>query len=432
MSRKHPQGYWLIGLLAAVLMTIPLLPPMGYGVGALLAQTEEAPPETSTPEPECTFFTNFPQYSVRGPDSLQGVEISGAGFRRMSEASAQTEEVSRSLPPLNGSREPNYQGPWVSRIDSHIFSVQQQKNIQPATLTTDAEFLRRVTIDLTGRIPTAAQVQQFLADTDPQKRAHAIDRLLDSSEWVDRWTMWLGDLLHNNSTSAQINRGTPGRDALYQFIKTSVQDNKPYNQFVAELLTGSGDSYVSGPANFIVGGTMSMGPVQDTYDRQWVQAATMFLGLKNFDCLLCHNGEGHLEGVNLWASQVKRSEAWGLAAFFSRVRMRRADGAIGATWTVTEAATGGYNLNTTSGNRPTRAAVDGVRSPVLPQYMFSGRQLTASDNFRVVLAQELTQDLQFARATVNYLWAHFFGIGIVDPPDAFDLARLDPRNPPPA
>ena len=431
MSRKHHGRYWLIGLLA-VILTIPFLPRSGFETPALLAQSEEEEetPATPTPEPECSFFTNFQQYSALGPDSLQRVEIIDASIRRMSEASAQTEQVARSLAPITSFRQPNYQGPWVSRIDSHIFSTLQQLNIQPAALTTDAEFLRRVTIDLTGRIPTPEQVQQFLADTDAQKRSHAVDRLLDSPEWVDRWTMWLGDLLKNNSASSQINRGVQGRDALYEFIKTSLQNNQPYNQFVSELLVGAGDSFASGPADFIVGGIMSMGPVQDTYDRQWMLAATMFLGLKNFDCLLCHNGEGHLDGVNLWGSQVKRSEAWGMAAFFSRARITRPAG-NNTTYVVAEAAAGGYNLNTTSGNRPTRAAVDGLRSPVLPKYLFSGRQLTASDNFRVVLAQELTQDLQFARATVNYIWAHFFGVGIVDPPDAFDLARLDPRNPPP-
>jgi hypothetical protein len=67
----------------------------------------------------------------------------------------------------------------------------------------------------------------------------------------------------------------------------------------------------------------------------------------------------------------------------------------------------------------------------MPRYIYSGRSVAATEDFRRVLAQELTADIQFARATVNYLWAHFFGAGIVDPPDAFDLDRLDPRNPPP-
>ena len=353
-----------------------------------------------------------------------------ASFRKMGAASAQTEEVARSLPPVGGARPASFEGPWVSRIDFHIFSTLQQNNIAPAKLTTDPEFLRRVTLDLTGRIPTADQVQQFVADTDPLKRSHAIDRLLNSPEWVDRWTMWLGDLLKNSAASTQINRQAGGRDAFYRFIKSSLEQNKPYNQFATQMITANGDSFVDGQVNFIVGGTASMGPAQDTYDRQWVQTATMFLGLKNFDCLLCHDGAGHLDNVNLWGSQVKRSQAWGMAAFYSRTRIRRPAGQT--NFVVSEAATGAYTLNTTSGNRPTRAAGGGVSSPVMPRYLFTARQLTASDNFRVILAQEVTQDLQFARATVNYVWAHFFGLGIVDPPDAFDPARLDPRNPPPA
>jgi uncharacterized protein DUF1553/uncharacterized protein DUF1549 len=437
MSRKQQHRLWLIGL-AALILAIPFLPRAGSWSGLLLAQSEQeeqeaAPPQSDVPaagdaEPLCTFFTSAEQAAVRGPSFLERIGSPEASIQKMSDLSAQTEDVARALAPVAGLKQPNAMGPWVSRIDSHIFTVLAQKNIQPAPLTTDAEFLRRVTLDLTGKIPTSAQTQQFTADSDPQKRSKAIDRLLNSPEWVDRWTMWLGDLIHNNSVSTQINRGTPGRDALYQFIRDSVQNNKPYNQFATELITGTGDSYTNGPADFILGGTMSMGPVQDTYDRQWVQAATMFLGLKNFDCLLCHNGEGHLDAVNLWASQVKRSEAWGMAAFYSRARITRP---AGATWNVAEATTGGYNLNTTSGNRPTRAPIDGLRSPVLPKYLFTGHQLTTTDNFRVALAKDLTHDLQFARATMNYLWAHFFGIGIVDPPDAFDLARLDPRNPPP-
>ena len=425
MSPKHRQRYLLIGL-AGVILAIPFHSWNGSSSGGLRAQNEQAAPPPPVAEPECSFFTNFQQYSAAAWTGTERQPSWDISFRRMSEASARTAEVAQALPAGDESRQVNYQWAWLSRIDSHIFPVLQQQNIPPAAQTTDAEFLRRVTLDLTGRIPTALQTQQFLADTNPQKRAQAINRLLDSPEWVDRWTMWLGDLLKNSSASSQINRGPQGRTALYEFIKSSLQDNKPYNQFVSELISGSGDTYVSGPASFILGGRMSMGPVQDTYDRQWVQSATMFLGLRNFDCLLCHDGQGHLEGVNLWASQVKRSEAWGLAAFFSRTRLRR-NGDSGTSFIVSDAANGGYNLNTTSGNRPTRAPSEETQSPVLPRYPFSGRQLTAADDFRAVLAQELTNDLQFARATVNYLWEHFFGIGIVDPPDAFDLARLDPN-----
>ena len=426
MLRNIRQRGLLIGLLAAIL-TIPFAPSMHL---SLFAQSEET--DAVTAEPECLYFTDYEQYGALGMAALQRIGQPEMSFRRMSQAGAQTEEVSRALGPVIGARPGVSVGPWISRIDFHIFSTLQNKNIAPAGLSSDAEFLRRVTLDLTGRIPTADQIRQFLADTDPQKRARAIDRLLDSPEWVDRWAMWLGDLLKNNSASSQINRGAQGRDALHQYIRTSLQYNKPYNQFVAELISGAGDSYGSGPANFIVGGRMSMGPVQDTYDRQWVQTATMFLGLKNFDCLLCHNGAGHLDWTNLWGSQVTRAQAWGMAAFFSRTRLTRSSRERGASYVVQDVARGNYTLNTTSGNRPQRQPAEGQSRTVTPAYLFSGRRASARDDYRQVLAEEVTSDFQFARATVNYIWAHFFSVGIVEPPDAFDLARLDPDNPPPA
>jgi hypothetical protein len=429
MSGKHLWRCLGIALVAGILAISFQTWDFSTG-GSLLAQEQPGAPAGNVVEPECSFFRDFQQHHASGPAGLERRPGWQGGFERLRQVSMRTELVAGALTPLSAAAPTASETSWLSPIDSHILTALQQQGIPPAARSTDAEFLRRVTIDLTGRIPTVAQVQEFLADTDPQKRARAIDRLLDSPEWVDRWTMWLGDLLKNNSASTQINRGPQGRTALHEFIKRSLQQNKPYNQLVAELITGTGESFVSGPANFIVGGRMSMGPPQDTYDRQWVQSATMFLGLKNFDCLLCHNGAGHLDAVNLWASQVKRSEAWGMAAFFSRARIQR-PGGNGTTYVVSEAPRGGYNLNTTSGNRPARAPSDEVQTPVLPRYMFSGRQVSAEEDFRSVLAQELTGDLQFARATVNFLWEHFFGIGIVDPPDAFDLARLDPNNPPP-
>jgi hypothetical protein len=95
------------------------------------------------------------------------------------------------------------------------------------------------------------------------------------------------------------------------------------------------------------------------------------------------------------------------------------------------------SLNTTSGNRPPRVAPAGCKSGqpcyyVAPQYIFNGESPKPGENYRAALAREVTGDFQFARASVNYLWAQFFGLGLVDPPDTFDPMRLDPSNPPPA
>lgn len=398
-------------------------------MGWLRAQEEPVAAEGTVPA-ECTYFTNFEQYSARGPAMLQRLAPSAGAALQSNHIGVRTQTVAKGLAVISD-------GPPVAAvgeltwIDSYIFSALQARGIAPANLANDAEFLRRVTLDLTGRIPSGDYVATFLANPDPLKRQRAIDLLLATPEWEDRWTMWFGDLLKNNVRSTQVVRYVEGRDAFNRFIRDSLAENKPYNRFVAELITASGDTFENGAVNFNVGGRMTMGPAQDTYDKQWVQVAGAFLGLKNFDCVLCHNGAGHLEQVNLWASQVTRAEAWGLAAFFSRTRITRYPRERINSFVVQEAPRAGYILNTDSGNRPPRLPAEGQDRTVIPTYLFSGRQAGPSENYRLVLAEEVTSDFQFARATVNYIWAHFFGIGIVDPPEAFDLARLDPNNPPP-
>ncbi|OFV93813.1 MAG: hypothetical protein A3H28_01795 [Acidobacteria bacterium RIFCSPLOWO2_02_FULL_61_28] len=400
----------------------------------MLQAQEESSPAEKTEGTECTYFTNFPQYSAHGPALLERFLPSEDTYLPSSDIGFRTQAVARSLPAVPDGP-PAWSPTWADErltwVDHYIFSALRAKGIAPANLTNDAEFLRRITLDLTGRIPSTDEVTAFLAGRDPQKRTHAIDRLLDSPEWVDRWTFWFGDLLKNNVRSTQVVRYNEGRNAFNQFIRESLTENKPYNQFVAELITASGDSFETGAVNFNVGGRMTMGPVQDTYDKQWVQVATTFLGLKNFDCLLCHNGAGHLNAVNLWGSQVTRAQAWGLAAFFTRSRITRYTRQPNNSYVLQDVSAGAYNLNTNSGNRPVREPAAGQSRTVTPTYLFSGRRAGNSENYRQVLAQEVTSDFQFARATVNYIWAHFFGVGIVDPPDAFDLARLDPKKPPP-
>src|SRR5262249_17967004 len=95
-----------------------------------------------------------------------------------------------------------------------------------------------------------------------------------------------------------------------------------------------------------------------------------------------------------------------------------------------------YQLGTTTGNRPARAVtvpcVANKPCYVPPVYIFDGSVPNAGENYRVALARTLTSDPQFSRAIVNYIWAQFFGRGMVDPPDQFDPARLDPDNPPDA
>lgn len=155
-------------------------------VSLLQAQEESKATEptegTEGLEPaECTYFTNFPQYSARGPALLERLIPTEDAFLQSSDIAVRTEAVARKLaavpdgPPVAASGE-------LTWIDSYIFPALQAKGIAPANLSNDAEFLRRVTLDLTGRIPSESDVIAFLADHDPQKRSQIINRLLDSPE----------------------------------------------------------------------------------------------------------------------------------------------------------------------------------------------------------------------------------------------------------
>ncbi len=193
-----------------------------------------------------------------------------------------------------------------------------------------------------------------------------------------------------------------------------------------------------------MGGWISNGPVQDTTDQMTTNVADTFLGNSNVNCLLCHNGRGHLDSISLWAANTTRYQAWQLSSYLSHTQIAR--GYPDSTnknvyyWSLqdnTKGYTNDYTLNTTTGNRPARVAPAGCKSGqpcyyVPPQYIFNGDAPKTGEDYRVALARDVTGDFQFARAAVNYLWAYFFGQGIVDPPDSFDPARLDPDNPPPA
>ena len=331
-------------------------------------------------------------------------------------------------------------------IDSYIWSDFQANNITPAPLTTDWEFVRRVTLDLTGRIPTTQTVLNFVAATDPNKRANYIEQLLAAPEWVDKWTMFYGDLLKNTVTyqTTGLNRFAQGRNAFYQYIHDSLKADKPYNAMVTDLVSSAAtDSYTNGPINWLVGGYISTGPGtgQDTFDQMTANWADTFLGITYVNCLLCHNGAGHLTQINLWGSQTTRYQAWQLSSFVSHTMPQRVTDPSNTNnyyWSLQDNIKGfttDYALNTTSGNRPARIAPSGCKAGqpcyyVPPQYIFNGTGPNSGENYRAALAREVTNDFQFARAAVNYLWAYFFGMGMVDPPDTFDPARLDPNNPP--
>ncbi len=319
--------------------------------------------------------------------------------------------------------------PRKNFIDNILFDKMGRDGIQSAPLCTDEEFIRRAYLDITGRIPSAIDVTGFLADNSATKRDALVDKLIGSPEYVDKWTMFFGDLYRNNARSVNVQRYSGGRDAFYNYIKDAVSKNKAYNQMATEMIANDGDNFVQGQVNFIVGGIVPMGPAQDTMDGTAVEVTRAFLGINATDCLLCHDGAGHLDQVNLWGSQKTRSDAWGMSAFFARTRRQRQNLSQQpnyAKYIVSENPAGEYQLNTTTGNRQTREPVGG-KSTADPKYFLgSGGGVNTGENRRQAIARLVTADKQFARAAVNYIWEKLMVEALVSPSNAFDPARLDP------
>lgn len=397
--------------------------------------------EMSVADPICTFF---------GPDHDDFV----AALRDTHAASHLTEDIvgklgtnskvmteqtnaMAGLPSApGGSRTDALQNPAAGTIDKWIFQKLAEQKVAPAPPTNDYEFVRRVTLDLTGRIPTPAAVAAFVNDQASDKRAKLVDQLMATPEWVDKWTVFLADLYENNSTNdIGVNRFPQGVSAFNSFIRTSLQTGKPMNQMAKEIIAATGpNSYQQGELGFMAAGVMGGGPIQDVYDLQAANVAEKFLGLAHVNCLLCHNGRGHLDSLSLWGYYKTRTEAYGMASFMSRTTTSRTPVDPSNVnifyWSVLNTGRNvDYQLNTQTGNRPARGATNST-VVVRPSYIMNGASPAVGSDYRAFLANQITSDFQFARATVNYLWEYFYGIGIVTPSNQFDPARLDPDNPP--
>jgi len=263
-----------------------------------------------------------------------------------------------------------------------------------------------------------------------------IDRLLYAPQFVDRWTMWLGDLLQNVTFPQNFDRQYDGRNAYYEWMRRSIGQEKSLRDIAYEAVSSSGNNYNNdaGGANFPLNGLTPMGPIQDTWDNMFNKAATTFLGLSHYDCLLCHSGRNHLDQVSLWGAERTRLEAMKMAAFFSRISTVKPRLATTEfyynSYDVTDRPAGAYDLNTNYGNRPNREPVGTLRA-LTPEYFPTGATPT-DGNWRSHFAANMVEDRMFARNFANRLWKELFGLGLAEPVDALDPARLDPANPPPA
>jgi len=335
-----------------------------------------------------------------------------------------TESVSRSLPAAT--TRPiainNY-------LDEFIFGKIRRDHIPHAELCSDAEFLRRVALDLTGRLPEPEKIRDFLKDTDPKKREKLVDALMvtstkgvtvkPSTPYLDRWTYFLSDLFSVGNLNG------PGKTLSHHYLNNFLITNQPYDELVRQILTATTRStHASAEGNFLERyyvdqPDQSTVNHEDTYDEWAIRTGRIFLGI-NLECISCHDGKNHLEKINLWLTGHKRADLWRQAAFFSKVKLYRPYGDLVDEFVLSNDGKGYYDISSHSVARIQRYKAD-----VKPTFILTGEHPEPGEEPRAAFARLLTNNVQFARATVNLFWSELFGVGIVDPPTGFDLARYD-------
>jgi hypothetical protein len=283
-------------------------------------------------------------------------------------------------------------------IDRAIDAKLERLKLQPSPVVDDAAFLRRVSLDLTGQLPTPEQVRAFAADASKAKRAAKIDQLIASPAFVDHWTLKWGDLLQNNRKYL----GEKGAYEFREWIRESIAANKPYDRMVREMLTARGSSYDHPEGNFY----------RVTRDPKPTMEKTtqVFLGVRMV-CTQCHD-----HPFERWT----QNQYYEMAAFFSAVGLRP-----------------GYEVGEEivfdqRRDFDMKHPKDGrVMNPKFIVAAHQGGDPAPTDAARrSAYAEWLTSPGNpfFAKSTVNRVWSYFFGHGIIDPVDDI-RASNPPVNP---
>ena len=279
-------------------------------------------------------------------------------------------------------------------IDDHAYARFQQLGLSPSELCTDAEFLRRAKLDAVGRLPTPAEVRAFLADSSPDKRRRFIGQVLDDPAYADYWANKWADLLRPNPDRV----GVKSVFTLDRWLRDSFRQNKPYDQFVREILLAEGNNHREGPA------------VIYRDRREPADLTTMFSQLflgTRLECAKCHHHPNEK-----WS----QDDFYQFAAFFGSVKQKGAglSPPISAGKETFYFAPGGSVKHPVSGQamkpRPPDGPAVTSAETVDPRQSLAG-WLTAPDN------------PFFARAAVNRVWAGFFGRGLVEPVDDFRVSN---------
>lgn len=297
----------------------------------------------------------------------------------------------------------------ADRIDQLIEARLHAEGVKPAKLADDGEFLRRVCLDLIGRIPSRAEAQTFLDDHTPDKRGRLVRTLLKSPGYVSHFTnVWRDLLLPEAASSLQ----PPGQqDAFDRWLKSRLEKNVGYDRMVRELLTTPFSSprlrqrrMMARPQQTDEPSAAAFYLAKDVKPENLASStARLFLGVR-LDCAQCHD---HPAG--LWT----RQQFWGYAAFFAGLQRDNEGGGVRELFDRRELAIPGSVTSVEA------RFLDGSE----PQWRFN-------TGARTTLADWITapENPYFARAAANRLWAYLFGVGLVEPVD--DLRPSNPASHP--
>jgi Protein of unknown function (DUF1549)/Protein of unknown function (DUF1553) len=300
-------------------------------------------------------------------------------------------------------------------VDDFVYANLKRLNVQPSRSTNDSEFLRRISLDLRGILPSAEEYDAFLTNKAPDKRAKAIDTFLDSPEFVDMRVLRLGDMLRIHPRNLGNNISGERSAALFtEWLKDAVAQNVPYDQFVKQLLVARGSSYTNGPTNFY--------RIDRNPDERMETTAQAFLG-QRMACARCHK-----HPFDRWTTD----DYWNFAAFMGRVGTRNGnlDGESEIYYNAGGRVT---NQSVTGKNRGKEAppTLLGTGAPMDTESLRPSRRTQESGpDLVAVLADWVTnrENPYFAKATVNRIWSHYLGRGIVHPVD--DMRTTTPASVP--
>ena len=286
------------------------------------------------------------------------------------------------------------QDPPVNYVDELVNAKLRKLRILPSELCSDEVFLRRVTIDITGLLPTEEEHAQFVADQDPAKRAKLVDRLLNRKEFSEIWAMKWAELLTIRSTPQVSNKSA----FLYaNWLTAQIQNNVPLNKMVQELLGATGGTFKNPPTNYYQIETDTLKTAENV--------AQVFMGIRT-QCAQCHN-----HPFDRWTMD----DYYSFAAFFSQIGRKTGEDYR-------------EQIVFNSGGGEVAHPVGGRAMP--PKFLGGPQPDVAGKDRRQALAAWLAspENPYFATSVANRVWDHFFGIGIVQPVD--DVRISNPASNP--